>query len=115
MVDLLPEGYEVVDGGDDGDDDHEVDGDEGGPLYGEDEVSEVPLVPAVGEDGGDDGDDLDDGLEFAEVAGLDGESFNGGDGAQSADEEFASDDEDGDPRFDDVRIVGDQGDEGGRR
>ena len=65
------------------------------------------------EDGGDDGDDLDYGFELAEVAGLDGEAFAGGDGAETADEELAADDEDGDPGLHDVGVVGDQQDEGG--
>ena len=67
----------------------------------------------MGEDGGDDGDDLDDGFELADLGGLDGEAFGGGDGAEAGDEELAADDEDGDPGGHDARVVGDQEDEGG--
>lgn len=66
------------------------------------------------QDGGDDGYYLDDCFEFAEVAGLDGKALAGGDGAEAADEEFAADDEDGDPGLHHVGIVGHEEDEGGR-
>src|SRR5260370_14869832 len=118
MVDLLPEGDEVVDGGDDGDDGHPVDGGDGDEVYADDVAAAQagkpdPVVPAVGEDGGDDGDDLDDGLEFADLAGFDGEAFGGGDRAEAGDEELAADDEDGDPWLDDVGVVADEDDVAG--
>ena len=118
VVDLLPETDEVVDGGDDGDDGHPVDGGNGDEVDADDEASPPvgkpdPVVPAVGQDSGDDGDDLYDGLELAYLAGFDGEAFGGGDGAQSGDEEFAADDEDGDPWLDDTGVVADQDDVAG--
>ena len=64
------------------------------------------------EDGGYYGDDLDDHLVLAYVGGIDGEAFGGGDGAQAGDEEFPSDDDDGDPGRHDARGVGDQNDVG---
>lgn len=113
MLDALPEGYEVVDGGYGRDERHVIHTDHGDEIERNDEPSDVPVAPAVSEDGGDDGGDLDDGFEFAEVAGLDGEAFGGCDGAEPADEEFAADDEDGDPGLDDVRVVFDESDVGG--
>ena len=113
VVDLLPEGDEVVDGGDDGDDGHPVDGRDGDEVDADDVAAPVPIVPAVGEDGGDDGDDLDDGFELADLAGFDGEAFGGGDGAQTGDEELATDDEDGDPWLDDAGVVADEDDVAG--
>jgi len=114
VVDLLPEAYEVIDRGDDRDDDHPIDGCDRDEADGDDEAAPVPVVPAMGEDGSDDGDDLDDGLELADLAGFDGEAFCCGDGAEAGDEELAADDEDGDPWGDDAGVVGDQNDEGGR-
>jgi len=64
------------------------------------------------QDGCHDRDDLDDCLEFAEVAGLDGETFAGGDGAQAADEELSADDEDSDPGLHDRWVIGHEEDEG---
>jgi hypothetical protein len=113
VVDLLPEADEVVDGGDDGDDGHPVDGRYGDEVDADDVAAAqagkpVPVVPAVGEDGGDDGDDLDDGLEFADLAGFDGEAFGCGDRAEAGDEELAAYDEDGDPGGDDAGVVGNE-------
>jgi hypothetical protein len=51
VVDLLPEGDEVVDGGDDGDDSHPVDGGNGDEVDADDVASPVPIIPAVSEDG----------------------------------------------------------------
>src|SRR5580704_9845029 len=88
VIDLFPEGDEVVGGGDDGDDGHPVDGSDGDEVNADDEAAveagkEEPVVPSVSEDGGDDGDDLDDGFELADFAGLDGEAFSSGDGAEA--------------------------------
>src|SRR5260370_15114821 len=110
VVDLLPEADEVVDGGDDGDDGHPVDGGDGDEMNSNDVAASPvgkpdPVVPAVGEDGGDDGDNLDDGLELADLAGFDRETFSGGDGAQAGDEELTADHENGDPRLDDTGVV----------
>jgi hypothetical protein len=113
VIDLLPEADEIIDGRDDGDDGHPVDGGDGDEVDADDVSAPVPVVPAVREDGGDDRDDLDDGLELADLAGFDGEAFSGGDGAQAGDEEFASDDENGDPRLDDVGVVADEDDVAG--
>jgi len=112
-VDLVPEADEVVDCGDDGDDGHPVDGCDGDEVDADGEAPEVPVVPAMVEDGGDDGDDLGDGFELAELAGFDGEAFGGGDGAEAADEELASDDEDGDPGRHDAGVVLDEQDDAG--
>src|SRR5207302_9184328 len=102
VVDLLPEGDEVVDRGDDGDDGHPVDSSDRDEEDADNEAAAQvgepdPVVPAVGQDGGDDGDDLDDGLELADLAGFDGEAFGGGDGAEAGDEELAADDQDCEP------------------
>ena len=112
VIYFLPETDEVVDGGDDGDDGHPVDGGHGDEVDADDVASPVPIGPAVGEDGGDDGDDLDNGLELADLAGFDGEAFRSGDAAKAGDEELAADDEDSDPRLDDVGVVIDEDDVG---
>jgi hypothetical protein len=112
VLDLAPEGDEVVDGGKNGDSSHVVDTDDSDEIDGDDEPSELPHVPAVVEDGGDDGDDLDNGFELADVAGFDGKAFRRGDGAESGDEELAADDHDGDPGLDYVRIELDEADVG---
>ncbi len=112
VVDLLPETDEVVDGGDDGDDRHPVDGRDRDEVDADDVASPVPIIPAVGEDGGDDRDNLDDGLQLADLACLNREAFGGSDTAQAGDEELAADDKDGDPGFDDTGSVGDQDDVG---
>jgi hypothetical protein len=113
VFDAAPERNEVVDGGDDGDERHVVDSDLGDEIDGDDEPSEMPNPPAVVKDGNDDRDDLDDGFELADVAGFDGETFRRCDGAESGDEELASNDDDGDPGLDDVRVVLDETDVGG--
>jgi hypothetical protein len=113
VVDLLPEGNEVVDGGDDGDDGHPVDGSDSDEVDADDVATPVPVVPAVGEDGGDDGDDLDNGFELADLTGFDGETFGGGDAAEAGDEELAANDKDGDPGFDDAGVVADEDDVSG--
>src|ERR1700750_1231139 len=79
FVDLLPEGNEVVDSGDDRNDGHPVDRRESDEADGDDEDAveagePEPVVPAVGEDGGDDRDHLNNGLELADLGGLDGET-----------------------------------------
>jgi hypothetical protein len=112
VVDLVPEAYEVVDCGDDGDDRHPVGCGDGDEVDADGEPTELPVVPAMVEDGGDYGDDLDYGLELAEFAGLDGEAFAGGDGAETVDEELAADDDDRDPGMHDAGVVGDEKDEG---
>ena len=66
----------------------------------------------VGEDGGDDRDDLDYCFQLADLGGVDGESLGCGDGAEAGDEELSADDDDGDPRVYDARVVGDQDDVG---
>ena len=58
MVDLVPEAYEVIDSGDDGDDRHPVGGGDGDEVDAYGEGAEVPVVPTVVEDGGYNGDDL---------------------------------------------------------
>jgi hypothetical protein len=111
VIDLRPETDEVVDRGDGGDQHREVDGGDGDPQDGDDDDAKLPLIPLMGQDGGDDGDDLGDGFQLAQVAGLNGESLRGGNRTKAGDEELAADDHDGDPDFDDLRVVGDQGDE----
>jgi hypothetical protein len=113
VVDLLPEADEVVDGRDDGDDGHPIDGGDGDEVNADDVAAPVPVIPPVGQDGGHDGDDLDDGFELPDLAGFDGEAFGGGDGAEAGDEELAADDEDGDPGLDDGGVVPDEDDVGG--
>jgi hypothetical protein len=49
-------------------------------------------------------------MAVADLAGFDGEAFGGGDGAEAGDEELAADNEDGDPGWDDTRVVGDEDD-----
>jgi hypothetical protein len=117
VVDLLPEGDEIVGRRDDRDDSHPIDGRNRNEMNTDDETSvEVgepePVVPTVGEDGGDDGDDLNDGLQLADLAGFDGEALGGGDRAQTGDEKLAADDEDGDPGLDDAGVVADEDDVG---
>jgi len=112
VVDLLPETDEVVDGGDDGDDRHPVDGRDGDEVNAHDVPPPVPIVPTMGEDGGDDGDDLDHGLQLADLAGLDREAFGGCDAAQTGYKELAADDKDGDPGLHDAWGVGNQNDIG---
>src|SRR5271166_5267284 len=75
VVYLLPEAHKVIDGGDGGDQDSEVDCGDGNPLDGNDEHAEFPLEPPVSQNSGDHADNLDDRLELAQVAGLDGETF----------------------------------------
>lgn len=113
MFDFAPEAYEIVDGGDGGDSGHVVDAHHGDEIDGHDEPSPMDDVPAVVEDGEADGNDLDYRFKFAYIAGLDGEAFGRGDGAEACDEKFSSDDEDGDPGFDDVRVVLDESDVSG--
>src|SRR3954467_15666755 len=85
-VDLFPETHEVVDRRDRGHQHGEVAGRNCRPSHRNDEpAAEVPLEPAMGEDGRDYKDDLDHSLELAYVAGLDGESLGGGNGAKSGD------------------------------
>lgn len=108
-----PECYEVVDGGDGGDSGHVVDANHGDKVDGHDEPPEVHDVPAVVKDREADGDDLDHSFELAHVAGLNGETFRRGDGAEAGDQKFASNDKDSDPWFYDVRVVLDQSDVGG--
>src|SRR5579871_3352205 len=74
-VNLLPEADEVVDCRDRRDENRKVDCGDGDPLDWDDEIAQLPLVPLVREYGGDHRDDLKHCLEFAEFAGLDGESF----------------------------------------
>ncbi len=74
----------------------------------------MPVVPAVRQDNGDDGDNLDDGLEFAEVAGFNGEAFGAGDAAQSAHQKLAANHQYRDPGLHDVRRVLHQANEGRR-
>ncbi len=62
---------------------------------------------------GDNAYDLDNGFKLAQVASRNGETFRTGDGPQAADQELASDDNGSDPRFNNVRVVLDQGDESG--
>ena len=52
-------------------------------------------------------------FDFAEIAGVNGEALLRGDGAQAADQEFASDDDHRHPCRDDAGIQLHQGDEGG--
>jgi hypothetical protein len=63
------------------------------------------------EDHGDHGNDLYQHLKFAQIAGLDGKAFGRGNAAQSADQEFAPDDDDRDPRRHQAWIELDQSDE----
>src|SRR5882672_2508773 len=49
VVDLLPEADEVVDGGDDRDDGHPVDGGDSDEVNADDVAAPVPIVPAVSE------------------------------------------------------------------
>src|SRR3954470_1047685 len=76
--DLRPERHEIIDGGPQREHHHDPDGDLRDPVDGQDEAAELPVRPAAVEDGGDDGDDLHHHLEFAEVAGLDGEALRRG-------------------------------------
>ena len=54
-------------------------------------------MPAVVENGGHHRDDLHHHLQLAQVAGVDGEPFGGGNGAQPAHQEFPPDHEHRDP------------------
>src|SRR5438309_10869100 len=72
------------------------------------------FFPSMIEDHGDDSYDLDDHLQFAQFAGLDGESLGCGDGTQPADQELAADDYDGNPCRNQAGIQLDQRDEVGR-
>ncbi len=112
-VNAIPEGDEVIDGGEQGNDQHEPDGHAGDEVNSDDESEEVPLVPAVRENGSDDGDNLQDHLQFAEVAGLNGEAFGGGNTAKSGDEEFASQDQNHDPGGHEIGREADEEDESG--
>lgn len=105
-IDLRPESPEVIDGRKQRHGDHEPDGRHGDHVHRENVAADrSPVVPAVREDDSDDGDDLHDHLEFAYVGGLDREAFLCGDRAQAGDEEFTSDDDDGDPGGDDLGRV----------
>src|SRR5258705_12732994 len=91
VVDLLPEGDEVIDRGDDRDDGHPVDGGDRDEVNSNDiataQVGEPdPVVPAVGQNSRDDRDDLDDSLELADLACFDSAALGGGDGAQAGSE-----------------------------
>src|SRR5271156_2718819 len=74
----------------------------------------MPLVPAMREDRRHNGNNLYDRLQLPQIARLDGETLGGGNRAQAADQELPADDEDGNPGLDDVRVVLDERDVGGR-
>src|SRR5581483_382157 len=112
-VNLRPEGHEIIHGRNQREGDHESDGCARDHVNGKNEEAEIPVFPAHREDGGDHGDDLHDHLEFAEIAGLDGEAFGGGDGTEAADHEFTANHDDGHPRRHDLRVELHQGYEGG--
>src|SRR4051812_11150687 len=102
-VDLSPEGDEVVHCGVERDEHHEPDGTARDHIDGQHqrdaELVKVEHRPVVGDQRRDHSDDLHDHLEFAPVAGLDGEALRGRDRAQSADQELASDHDYCDPRW----------------
>ena len=56
------------------------------------------ICPMMVEDGGDHSENLHKHLQLAQVAGLNGEAFGGGNGPQAADQELAADDDDDHPR-----------------
>jgi hypothetical protein len=95
----------------DGDQHREVNGGDSDPLDRNHQHAELPLIPVVRQDGGDHGDDLNHRFQLAQVAGLDGETFRRGDGAQPGDEKLAADDDHGDPDLDHLGVVGHQGNE----
>src|SRR5438270_569351 len=114
LVDLLPEGPEIVDGRDDGNTHHEPDGHlryqiDRQPEREEAEI-ESPDIPADGQNRRHHGDDLHHHLQLAQLTGLNGEAFRSGDGAQAGDQELPSDDQHHDPDVDNIRHQAKQGD-----
>ena len=85
----------------------------GDPVHRENVRAYRPFLPAMVEDDGDHGNNLHQHLEFAQVAGLDGEAFRGGDGAQPTDQKFARDNDHRDPGRDQAGVELNQRDEGG--
>src|ERR1039458_4281948 len=98
-VNLRPECGEVIDGRNQRNADHEPDRDVGDPVHREDEVPvNRPLLPAVVKNDRNHGNDLHHHLELAQFAGFDGETLGRSDGAQTADQELAANDDHRDPR-----------------
>ncbi len=64
------------------------------------------------DDGGEHAEDLHAHLQLAQIAGLDGEAFGGGNRTQAADQELPANDDDHHPRRHDARIELHQSDEG---
>src|SRR5438128_5961299 len=97
-INLGPECSEVVDGRHQRQNNHEPDRHGGGHANGE-EITPVngPLPPAMSQNHGYHRYDLHEHLELAQVTGLDGETLRSCNGAQAADQEFASDDHDRHP------------------
>ncbi len=102
VIDDAPEFAKVAEGRDHGEEDNDVEG-EGGPAR------HVRVADAEEQER--DGNDLEKGLGLAEFVGLDGIAFGGGDAAEAADGEFASDEEDYEPTADGTEL--NEGDEGG--
>src|ERR1700730_16951053 len=112
-IDLRPERDKIIEGRGQRQKNHEPDGDNCDPVDGKNIRAYRPVFPTVVEDDGDHGNNLHQHFEFAQIAGLNGEPFRGGNRTQTTHQKLARNNHYRDPGGNQAGVELNQRDESG--